>query len=57
MYIYSYSYYYPIDALLGSSDHLCLQVDVFKYERLIGGRHVNNSHWALLVKFMSSCHM
>ena len=29
-----------------------MQVNIFKYENVIGARHVNSSHWALLVKLM-----
>ena len=32
--------------------HCFMQVDILKYENVIGARHVNSSQWALLVKLM-----
>ena len=32
--------------------HCFIQVDIFKYENVIGARHVNSSHWALLVIYI-----
>ena len=47
--IYAYFHYTNCSRM-----HCFIQVDIFKYEKLIGARHVNRSHWALLVKFMHS---